>query len=106
FWPDWIPVAGQQFEYPFDDIGTRTSPKSSGDENGANPRGANYSANSLNQYTARDVPGYVDIIGQAFATSSVTVNALAAYRKGEYFRKELPVDNSSAALWTNMTVAA
>src|SRR5439155_1094890 len=33
-------------------------------------------------------------------------NGQTAYRKGEYFRKELAVNNSSAALWTNITVAA
>src|SRR5437879_2802629 len=88
FWPDWTPVAGQQFEYNFDDIGNRTSSKSGGDANGWNLRLANYSANNLNQYTSRDMPGYVDIIGQAFATNTVTVNGQTAYRKGEYFRRE------------------
>ena len=39
-------------------------------ENGWNLRSANYGANSLNQYTNRDVPGYVDnvdIMGLSFA---------------------------------------
>ncbi len=106
YWPDWTPVAGQQFGYGFDNIGNRTSTSAGGDENGLNLRTANYSANTLNQYTSRDVPGYVDIMGNSFATSSVTMNALAAYRKGEYFRKELGVGNNSAALWTNVIVAA
>jgi RHS repeat-associated protein len=106
FWPDWTPVAGQQFEYAFDDIGNRTSTKAGGDEAGQGLRPASYSANSLNQYTNRDVPGYVDIMGLSLATSSVTLNAIAAYRHGEYFRKELPIDNTSASQWTNITVAA
>jgi len=106
YWYDGTPVAGQQFEYAFDDIGNRTQAKAGGDENGWNLRSANYAANNLNQYTNRDVPGYVDILGLSFATNSVTVNDQTAYRKGEYFRKELPVNNGSASLWTNIIVAA
>src|SRR2546421_8892776 len=85
FWPDWTPVAGQQFEYAFDDIGNRTSTKAGGDDHGVGLRNANYSANSLNQYTSRDVPGAADILGLSYATNVVTVNGLTAYRKGEYF---------------------
>jgi len=106
YWPDWIPVAGQQFEYGFDTIGNRFSAKAGGDETGANLRVANYSANSLNQYTSRDVPGAFDVIGLELATNSVTVNSLAPYRKGEYFRKEISVVNSSAPVWQSVTVAA
>ncbi len=36
----------------------------------------------------------------------MTVNSQTAYRKGEYFRKELAVGNASASLWTNIIVAA
>jgi RHS repeat-associated protein len=106
YWYDGTPVAGQQFEYAFDDIGNRTQTKAGGDEVGLSLRESLYSANNLNQYTNRDVPGYVDILGLSFATNSVTVNSQTAYRKGEYFRKELPVNNNSASLWTNIIVAA
>jgi YD repeat-containing protein len=84
FWPDWTPVAGQQFEYTFDDIGNRTATKAGGDENGANLRSASYSANALNQYTSRTNAGAVDIMGLALAPETVTVNGDAPYRKGEY----------------------
>src|SRR5437899_781262 len=80
FWSDMGPVAGQQFEYAFDDIGNRTSTKAGGDQNGANLRLANYSGNSLNQYTSRDVPGFVDITGVGITRNSVTVNSQTAYR--------------------------
>ena len=50
YFPDGTPVPGQQFEYAFDDIGNRTSTKAGGDQNGANLRSANYTANNLNQY--------------------------------------------------------
>ncbi len=106
YWFEGTKVAGQQFEYTFDDIGNRTQTKSGGDQNGTNLRTANYTNNSLNQITSRDVPGYVDIMGAALSTSTVTVNSQSVYRKAEYFRKELQVNNSSAALWTNIAVAA
>src|SRR5206468_4336619 len=48
----------------------------------------------------------VDVLGLELATNTVTVNSQSTYRHGEYFRKELPVDNSSAAKWTNITVSA
>ena len=73
FWPDWTPVAGQGFGYAFDDIGNRLSTKAGGDETGSNLRSASYSANKLNQYTSRDVPGAVDVMGLALATETVTV---------------------------------
>ncbi|MCS7338849.1 MAG: hypothetical protein NZ739_11560, partial [Verrucomicrobiae bacterium] len=106
YWPDGTPVAGQQFEYGFDHIGNRTQTKAGGDENGWNLRTATYTANLLNQYTSRTVPGYVDILGVALATKTVTVNGQAAYRKLEYFRRELSVNNASAPAWEGVTVSA
>ena len=97
YWPDQTPVAGQQFEYTYDDIGNRTATKAGGDQNGANLRSASYSANNLNQYTNRTVPGAVDVMGVGFATNAVTVNGQTAYRKGEYFRQEIPVSNGLRA---------
>jgi RHS repeat-associated protein len=96
YWPDWTPVAGQQFEYVHDDIGNRTSTKAGGDENGANLRAATYTANNLNQYTNRTVPSAVDIMGVANAAATVTVNNQATYRHGEFYRKELSINNASA----------
>jgi RHS repeat-associated protein len=106
FWSDGTPVAGQQFGYAFDTIGNRTQTQTGGDASGANLRTANYYANNLNQITNRDIPAYVDIKGVSFATNTVTVNGQTAYRKGEYFRDELGVNNTSAALWTNLISAA
>ena len=50
---------------------------------------AYYTATSLNQYTNRDVPGAVDVLGLAFATNGVTVNGNTPWRKVEYFRQQL-----------------
>jgi RHS repeat-associated protein len=113
YWSDMTPVAGEQFQYAFDEIGNRTQTKAGGDASGANPRLANYSANALNQYSTRDVPGALDIIGLALATEIVTVtapdalnNADPVYRKGEFFRKQLNLDNTSAPFWERVTASA
>jgi len=73
YWPDWTPVAGQQFEYGFDDIGNRTSTKAGGDAVGGGLRSANYTANNLNQYSSRDIPGAFDVLGVSLASDTVTV---------------------------------
>jgi RHS repeat-associated protein len=103
YWPDWTPVAGQQFEYTHDDIGNRTSTKAGGDENGLNLRAATYGANNLNQYTNRTVPGGADVIGVSMASATVTVNNQATYRHGEYYRKELSITNTSAPQYQSVT---
>jgi RHS repeat-associated protein len=105
-WVDGTPVAGQQFDYTFDTIGNRTQTQAGGDQNGANLRVANYTNNTLNQITSRGVPGDADVMGLGLATNSVTVNGQTAYRKGEYFRQQLGVTNTLAAVWQNVTVAS
>lgn len=103
YWADGTPVAGQQFTYNFDDIGNRTCTASGGDATGSNLRTANYTANSLNQYTSRDVPGYVDVLGSANPNATVTVNLQRAIRQGGYFWDELGVSNASSPLWLSLT---
>src|SRR5258708_2791292 len=73
YWSDGTAVAGQQFEYTFDDIGNRTQTKAGGDNSGANLHSATYGANSLNQYTNRTVPGYVQMLGSANSSAAVTL---------------------------------
>jgi RHS repeat-associated protein len=92
-------VAGQQFEYGFDSIGNRQMAKSGGDDSGQNLRPSSYTANSLNQYTQRTVPGATDVTGTAASDATVTVNNEPVNRKGEYFSKELLLDNSFTALF-------
>ena len=64
-WSDTKPVAGQQFEYGFDDIGNRTNTVSGG-------RSANYTANALNQYTAKE-NNTVRVVGTADDGATVGV---------------------------------
>jgi RHS repeat-associated protein len=103
YWSDGTPVAGQQFAYNFDDIGNRKTTASGGDAVGSSLRLANYTNNLLNQITSRDVPGYVEDQGAATNTATVTVNGAAAYQKGNYYRGELAVDNSSSPLYLAIT---
>jgi RHS repeat-associated protein len=102
-WSDSTVVAGQQFGYGFDTIGNRTMSLAGGDQTGANRRLASYTANSLNQYTSRTVPGAVDVIGSATNTATVWVNRIAAYRKNNYYWETLSLNNSSTALWAGVT---
>ncbi len=107
YWPDHSVVAGQQFGYAFDDIGNRTSTAVGGDQWDANLRYANYSANTLNQYTSRTVPGAADVIGVATNTATVTVNNQPTFRKGTYYRAQLALTNSAGAVYepvTNLSV--
>ena len=103
YWPDATPIAGQQFEYAYDDIGNRRRTKEGGDASGSGLRTAHYTVNNLNQYTQRDVPGAADIIGIAYPFAPVTVNEQSTYRRGEYYHKELAIDNSSAPVWQSVT---
>jgi RHS repeat-associated protein len=103
YWSDGTIVAGQQFEYAFDDIGNRKVAASGGDQWGSNLRYANYTVNNLNQYAQRTVPGNADVIGTATNTAIVTVNNQATYRKGDYFRVELAFDNQASAIYWGVT---
>jgi RHS repeat-associated protein len=102
YWSDNGPVAGQQTEYVFDSIGNRTSTKAGGDSQGLSLRQASYSANSLNQYQQRTVPGALDVLGTANAAATVTVNDQPTYRRGDYFYKELAVDNTLAPAYPQL----
>jgi RHS repeat-associated protein len=103
YWSDGTPIAGQQFEYGFDDIGNRKTAASGGDQWGTNLRHENYTPNSLNQYSQRTVPDSVDVLGVANSNAVVTVNLQSTYRKGEYFRASITADNSTGPVWLGLT---
>jgi len=111
YWSDGSPVAGQQFEYGFDTIGNRKTSASGGDEFGTSLRRSDYSGNSLNQYTNRTAPGFVNVIGTANASATVSLwgdngSWSPTTRKGEYFRGELSANNSTGAVWLTITNVA
>jgi len=105
YWADGTPVAGQQFEYGFDDIGNRSSSKTGGDAAGTSLRSATCTPNKRNQYDSRTGTRYVDVLGQANPTAAVTVNGNAAYRRGEYFDYALNIPGSNLTYQTITTTS-
>ncbi|MBQ6328907.1 MAG: hypothetical protein IJI35_07835, partial [Kiritimatiellae bacterium] len=71
------PVAGFDEDFAYDPLGNRVS-ATDYDETGA-ARTSTYTANSLNQYTARTVPGWASVRGLADADATVAVNGNLAY---------------------------
>ena len=110
YWSDGTAVAGEQFEYTFDDVGNRQSSLRGGDQGGANLRETDYARNYLNQYDSRTniVGRYADVLGLATYSPStpanVIVNGQTAYRKGEYWRTELAL-GTGGALWQGITAS-
>ena len=51
-----------------------------------NLRYQNYTANNLNQYTQRTVPGQVTVLGTATNPATVPVNQQPTYRQGAFFQ--------------------
>ncbi|MBF0246219.1 MAG: RHS repeat-associated core domain-containing protein, partial [Planctomycetes bacterium] len=94
---DNTPVDGQKFEYSHDDIGNRTQTKT-------NDRTADYTSNSVNQYTQRDVPGYLAVLGSTDSGTTVDINSVAADRKDDYYHRELTVANSSVDALEDITI--
>ncbi len=103
YWSDNSLVYGNQTEFAYDTIGNRTTTKAGGNQLGTLRQSA-YTANNLNQYSQRSVPGAVDVTGLAQNSATVSVNNLTTARKGEYFYKELTVDNSSAPSYPQISV--
>ena len=74
-------------------------------------RGANYAANSLNQYVSRICAGYMDgclnDFGSANSNATVSLSSLGysgqTTRHGEYYEGELALNNSTGALFLTIT---
>jgi len=65
-----------------------------------------YTANDLNQYTLRVVPGAVHVSGSAEADATVTVNEQPVTRNGAAFHVRLPVDNTAGPATLALTIRA
>lgn len=108
YFSDGIAAGGAQFGYEFDTIGNRTS--AVGPDLASAPSSA-YTANSLNQYEQRTVPGLISFSGTADSNTVVAVRvndevARLANRHGEYFWQTGSVDNAGAMVTvTNTTLA-
>jgi RHS repeat-associated protein len=91
------PIPGYTYGYGFDSIGNR-------EQTSVNGRAADWTANALNQYTQRDVPGYLDLLGAADPAAAVTVNGQPATRLGEWFHRAAVVDNDQDPAWAQLSV--
>jgi hypothetical protein len=69
---------GMRFRYGWDGIGNLTG----SDKRSSRGAGHAWTANKLNQATARTTPGYVQVAGYADADQTVLVNSQAAHRDG------------------------
>jgi RHS repeat-associated protein len=103
YWADNTPYWGAQTEYSFDDVGNRISAKSGGNQLNQT-RTSNFTTNSLNQYVQRTVPGALDVSGTANTAATVTVNDQSTARKGDYFYKELAVNNAAGPVDQNVSI--
>jgi RHS repeat-associated protein len=103
YWVDNSIVWGEQTEYSFDNVGNRSFAKTGGNQLGS-LRQSNFTANSLNQYSQRSVPAAVDVTGAASTSAVVTVNNQSTVRSGEYFYKELLIDNTSGPVSQQINV--
>lgn len=102
FLADDTPTPGFSFAYNYDDIGNRKTAT-------ANSQTSNYTANLLNQYTQRTVPGAIDVVGAASPTSTVTIAVddgvpQPTARQGEIFHKQISLDNSVGAKYPTLTI--
>jgi YD repeat-containing protein len=82
-------IPGYTFGYAFDSIGNR---QSSFVADAAPASASVYSANLLNQYTQRTVPGVANVLPQR------------AERLDGYFYKGLPLDNATGPVDTTLTI--
>ena len=109
-WIDNTLVAGQQFEYDFDDIGNRKRAWAGGDAAGAGLRESVYNTDGmkglLNQYNQRTVPGVMDVMGVANRSAGVLINGQGVYRKNEYYHKAVSMNNASQPALLGVQVAA
>jgi YD repeat-containing protein len=63
-------------------------------------------SHGVNQYTQKDEANTFDVLGLANVSATVTVNGSSAYRKNEYFHKEVSVSNGSAPVWQSVSTIA
>jgi len=96
-------LAGQQFEYDFDDIRNRTKSRFGGDSTGNNLREINYTPNAVNQYNSIETPPYTNVLAKA-QSSAVTVNSNTALRQGDYCTKELAFPSQNTGRLVDVTM--
>ena len=99
-----VEVVGQSFGYDYDDIGNLKTENRNGNV-------FKYTANNVNQYTQRTVPGRVNISGSAASDAKVTIKQTSAgytrpLRYGNYFNAFFNLDNSTNAVTDSFDIYA
>lgn len=94
---DDTPALGQNYGYDYDDIGNRKTAT-------VNGRASAYTANTVNQYVQRTVPGSFDLLGTADAAAVVTANGAPVQRQGETFYQSLSLPNTSSSQYASIAV--
>ena len=89
-------VRGFDEDFSYDPIGNRIATTNYTETGSAIV--SEYTANSLNQYTSRTVPGVAAARGFALTNATVTVNENPTWRLGEYFFGGDEFDNTTAAV--------
>lgn len=90
-----VVIPGESSQYIYDDIGNRLAVYEGGGD-GQSPYLATYTSNLLNQYTVRDVPGNVEVVGRTSLGSveDVYVNTQEAWLNGRIFAKRITFNNA------------
>ncbi|MBX3387651.1 MAG: RHS repeat-associated core domain-containing protein [Phycisphaeraceae bacterium] len=96
-------LPGSQFEYEYDDLGNRKKAWMGGEFDPNGLYDASYTADVLNRYTQRDVPGYAEIVGRSESTV-VQVNGVTASREGDFYHRQVSVNNANAAAQLDVAV--
>jgi len=99
-----VAIWGQSFGYNYDNIGNLKSENRNGNI-------FKYTANNVNQYTQRTVPGRVNISGSADASAKVTIKQGSGtytrpQRYGNYFNSFFTLDNSTTSVSDTFDVYA
>jgi RHS repeat-associated protein len=97
-------LRGFSYDYAYDPIGNRIAATEYDHEGDALV--SEYTANALNQYEQRTVPGYAGVRGEADTNATVTVNADPAWRWGGYFYGGDEADNSADADMKELEITA
>ena len=97
-------LRGFSYDYAYDPIGNRIFSTEYDPDN--NPLVSSYTANALNQYEQRTIPGYAAVRGSATNTATVTVNGNPTWRLDDYFYGGDAADNSAAAVMKELEIVA
>lgn len=95
-------LPGRRFSYQFDNIGNRLTAGPSGSSNSSDDE---YTANALNQYTAKE-NNTVRVLGTAAPSASVAADGAAVTKKDRSFAADLLPANGSGPVHGSLTLYA